>query len=135
MLKGTSAVGPSWRQVAPNNPKLQILLDKGKVTLNDNNQRKRFQILSFPRAAILDFMTSPNCLYCWKAEVLLLETKGQRSDVRKSKMAARAKFKTRNLFRLLLLLNVTFPLPSKICNLSIISSNVGSIRASSRGSI
>ena len=39
-------------------------------------------------------------LYCWKAEVLLFETIGQRSDVMKSKMAARRKFKTRNLFRL-----------------------------------
>ena len=34
----------------------------------------------------------------------------------KSKMVARGKFKSRNLFRLLLLLNVTFPLSSKICN-------------------
>ena len=48
-------------------PKLQILLDKGKV----------------------DFMTSLRCLYCWKAEVLLFETIGQRGDVMKSKMAAR----------------------------------------------
>ena len=105
--------------------KLQILLDKGKVTLNDNNQRKRFQILSFPRAAILDFMTSLRCLYCWKAEVLLFETKVQRCDIIKSEMAAGRKFKSHNLFcLLLLLLNVTFPLGSKICNQDIICSTV-----------
>ena len=114
--------------------KLQILLDKGKVTFNNNNKRKRFRLLNFPRSAILDFMTSLRCLHCWKAEVLLFETIGQRSDVMKSKMAARGKFKTRNLFRLLLL-NVTFPLSSKICNLLIIWSNLGSTRASSRSSL
>ena len=87
--------------------KLQILLDKGKVTFNNNNnKRERFGLLNFLRAAILDFMTSLHCLYCWKAEVLLFETIGQRSDVMKSKMVACGKFKTRNLFRLLLLLNV-----------------------------
>ena len=116
--------------------KLQILLDKGKVTFNNDNKRKRFWLLIFPRTAILDFMTSLRCLYCWKAEVLLFETIGQRSDVMKSKMAAHGKFKTRNLFRLLLLLlNVTFPLPSKICNLGIIWSNLGSTHASSLGSL
>ena len=83
-------------------PKLQILLDKGKVTFNNNNKRKRFRLLNFPHAAILDFMMSLRCLYCWKAEVLLFETIGQLSDVMKSKMAVRRKFKTRNLFRLLL---------------------------------
>ena len=101
-------------------PKLQILLDKGNVPFNNNNKRKRCRLLNFPRAAMLDFMTSLRCLYCWKAEVLLFETLGQRSDVMKSKMAAREKFKSRNLFRLLLILNVTFPLPSKIFNLGII---------------
>ena len=54
-------------------PKLRILLDKGKVTFHINNKRKRFRLLNFPRAAILDFMTSVCCLYCWKAEVLLFE--------------------------------------------------------------
>ena len=78
-------------------PKLQIFLDKGKVTFNYNNKRKRFRLLNFLRAAILDFMTSRPCLYCWKAQVLLFETIGQRSDVMKSKMAARRKFKRRNL--------------------------------------
>ena len=83
-------------------PKLQILLDKGKVTFNNNNKRERFRLLNFLRAVILDFMTSLRCLYCWKAEVLLIETIGQHSDVMKSKMAAREKFKTQNLFHLLL---------------------------------
>ena len=78
-------------------PKLQIFLDKGKVTFNYNTKRKRFRLLNFLRAAILDFMTSRRCLYCWKAKVLLFETIGQRSDVMKSKMAARRKFKRRNL--------------------------------------
>ena len=120
-------------------PKLQILLDKGEVTFNNNNKRKRFRLFNFPRAAILDFMTSLRCLYCWKAEVLLFETIGQRSDVMKSKMAAHGKFKTRNIFRLLLLLllllNVTFPLYGKFCNLGIIWSNLVSTRTSSRGSL
>ena len=115
-------------------PKLQILLDKGKVTFNTNNKRKRFQLLNFAPTAILDFMTLLCCLYCWKAEVLLFETMGQRSDVMKSKMAAHGKFKSRNLFRLLLLyLNATFPLSSKICNLGIIWSNLGLTHASGRG--
>ena len=70
-------------------PKLQISLDKGKVTFNNNNKQKRFRLINFPRAAILDFMTSLRCLYCWTAEVLLFETIGQRTDVMKSKMAAR----------------------------------------------
>ena len=52
-------------------------------------------------------MTLLRCLYCWIAEVLLFETIGQRSDVMKSKMAVRGKLKSRNLFRLLFLLNVT----------------------------
>ena len=116
-------------------PNLQILLDRGKVTFNNNNKRKRFRLLNFPRAAILDFMTSLRCLYCWKAGVPLFATTGQRSDVMKSKMAARGKFKSRNLFGLLLLLNVTFPLSSKICNLGIIWSNLESTHASNRGSL
>ena len=55
-------------------PKLQILLDKGKVTFNNKNKWKRFRLLNFQCTAILDFMTSLRCLYCWKAEVLLFET-------------------------------------------------------------
>ena len=68
-------------------PTLQILLDKGNVTFNNNNnnnnndddddddddddnnddnnnnnnKRKRFRLLNFPHAAILDFMTSLLC--------------------------------------------------------------------------
>ena len=114
-------------------PKLHILLEEVKVTLN--NKRKRFRVLNFPRAAILDFMTSVRCLYCWKAEVLLFETIGHHSDILKSKMAVHGKFKTQNLFQLLLLLNVTFPLSSKICNLDIIWSNLASTRTNSQGSL
>ena len=125
-------VDPKLLQIMP---KLQILLDKGKVAFNNNNKRKRFRLLNFPRTAVLDFMTSLHCLYCWKAEILLFETIGQCSDVMKSKMAARGKFKSRNLFRLLLLLNVTFPSSSKICKLGIVWSNLASTRANSRGSL
>ena len=80
-------------------PKLQISLDKRKVTFNNKNKQEQFRLINFPRAAILDFMTSLRCLYCWTAEVLLFETIGQRSDIMKSKMAARGKFNNRNLFR------------------------------------
>ena len=52
-----AAVDPKLLQMMP---KLQILLDKGNVTFN-NNKRKRFRVLNFPRAAILDFMTSLCC--------------------------------------------------------------------------
>ena len=72
-------------------PKLQILLDKRNVTLNNNNKRKRFRLLNFLHAAILDFMMSLHCFYCWKAEVLLFETIGQCSDVIKFKIEAREK--------------------------------------------
>ena len=101
-------------------PKLQILLDKGNVTFNNNNKWKKFRLLNFLHAAILDSMMSLRCLYCSKAEALLFATIGQRSDIMKSKMAVHKKFKSRNLFHLLLLLNVTFPLSGKICNLGII---------------
>ena len=118
-------------------PKLQILLDKGKVTFNNNDKQNSFRVLNFPWAAILDFMMSLRCLYCWKAEVLLFETIGQRSDGNdvNFKMAVHGKFKTRILFRLLSLLNVTFPMSSKICNLGIIWSNLASTCASSQGSL
>ena len=42
-------------------PKLQNLLNKGNVTFNNYNKRKRFRVLNFPRAAILDFMTPLPC--------------------------------------------------------------------------
>ena len=63
---------------------LQILPDKGNVKFNNNSKRKRFRLLNFPRAAILDLITSLRCPYCWKAKVLLFETIGQRRDVVKN---------------------------------------------------
>ena len=93
-----------------------------------NNKRKRFRLLN------LDFISDALPLLL-ESCVLLFETIGQRSDVMKSKMAARGKFKTRNRFCSLLLLNVTFPLSSKICNLGFICSNITSTRANSRGSL
>ena len=42
-------------------PKLEILLDKGNATFNNNNKRKTFRLSNFPRAAIFDFMTSLRC--------------------------------------------------------------------------
>ena len=74
-------------------PKLQILLDNGNVTLNNNHKRKRFRLLNFSLAAILDFIASLRCLCYWKTDVLVFETIGQGSDVIKSKMAAREKLK------------------------------------------
>ena len=116
-------------------PKLQILLDKGNVTFNNNTKRKRFRVLNFPRAAILNFMTSLRCpIVSNKKTSAFLQSK-QHSDVMKSKMAARGKFETRIFFRLLLLLNVTLPLSRKICNLGITWSNLASTRANSRGSL
>ena len=41
-------------------PKLQMLLDKGNITFN-NNKQKRFWLLHVLRAAILAFMTSLRC--------------------------------------------------------------------------
>ena len=65
----------------------------------------------------------------------MFETIGQDSDVIKSKMAARGKFKSGNFFRLLLLLlfNVKFPLSSKICNLDIIWSNLAGYTSIKKG--
>ena len=67
--------------------KLQILSDKGDITFHIDQKRKILPFLSFPRAAILDFMTSLRCPIVW----------GQRTDVIKFKMAARGKFKNDNL--------------------------------------
>ena len=47
----------------------------------------------------MDFMTSVRCRFCKEVEVLLCETIGQRIDVIYSKVAARGKFKSDNLFR------------------------------------
>ena len=87
-------------------PKLQFLLNKGDIAFNNlfiyyDNKWRRLSLLNFPRAAILDFMKSLRCRYCWEAEVLLCETIGQRIDVINSKMAAHGKFKTDNFFCLL----------------------------------
>ena len=45
-------------------PKLQILLDKVKITFNKNSKQKRLSLSNLLRAAILDFMTSLHCRYC-----------------------------------------------------------------------
>ena len=45
-------------------PKLQILPEKVKITLNKNNKRKRLLLLNFPPAAIFDFITSLRCRDC-----------------------------------------------------------------------
>ena len=116
-------------------PKLQFLLDKGNATFNDNNKRKRFWLLNSPRVAILDFMTSLHCHIVSNKRTSAFQQQRQCSDVIKSKMAACRKFKSRTLFPLLLLLNVTFPLSRKICNLGIICSNLVSTCANSRGSL
>ena len=59
-------------------------------------------------------MTSVGCPYCYKLEVLLCETIGQRNDVIKSKMAARGKLKKGSIFRFD---QYVSPLSDKICNL------------------
>ena len=41
--------------------KLQILSDKGDITFHIDQKRKMLPFLCFPRAAILDFMTSLHC--------------------------------------------------------------------------
>ena len=51
-------VDPKLLQIMP---KLPILVDKGNITFDNNNKRKRFRLLNSPRAAILDFMTSLHC--------------------------------------------------------------------------
>ena len=66
-----AAVDPKLLQMMP---KLQILLDKGNVTFNNNNnnnnnnKRRGLRVLNFPRAAILDFMTSLRCAIVSKKE-------------------------------------------------------------------
>ena len=74
---------------------------------------------NFSHAAILDFMMSLHCPIDSNKRTLAFQQPRESSDVMKSKMAARRKSKSQNLFPLLLL-NVTFPLYSKICNLGII---------------
>ena len=93
---------------------------------------------NFSRASILDFITSLHCPIVSNKRTSAFQQQRQHSDVMKSKMASGGKFKSRSLFRLfllLLLLNVTFPLSDKICNLGIIYSNLASTRANSRSHI
>ena len=91
---------------------------------------------NFSRASILDFITSLYCPNGSNKRTSAFQQQRQHSDVMKSKMASGGKFKSRSLFRLfLLLLNVTFPLSDKICNLGIIYSNLASTRANSRSHI
>ena len=66
------------------------------------------RFLNFPRAAIL-VMTSLSCTFVSNKRTSAFQQRRQRSDVMKSKMAARGKFKGRNLFHLLLLLMLRFP--------------------------
>ena len=88
---------------------------------------------NFSCAAMLDFMSSLRCPIVLNKMTLAFQQQRHRSDLVKSKMAARWKFKSRNLFRLLLSVNVTFlPLSGKICNLGIICSNLASTSANSR---
>ena len=81
-------------------------------------------------------MTSLHCPIVLSKMTSVSQQQRQRSDAMKSKMAARGKFKSQNLCRLLLLINVTFlPSSSKICNLGIIWNNLASTRVNSRGSL
>ena len=89
---------------------LQILLPKGNVTFNNNNKQNRLWLLNFLPAAISDFIMSQRCTFVSNRRTSAFQQQRQRSDFMKSKMAARRKFKSGNLFCLSLLLNVTFPL-------------------------
>ena len=71
-------VGVKLREIMP---KLQFLLNKGDITFNYNNKQRRLSLLNFLHSAILDFMMSLHCCYCWEEEVLLCETIGQCIDV------------------------------------------------------
>ena len=57
---------------------------------------------NFLRAAILYFITSLYCPIVSNKRNSAFQQQRQPSDVMKSKMAARGKFKSRNLFRLLI---------------------------------
>ena len=114
-------------------PKLQMLLHKGNVTFNNNNKRKRFRLLNFPHCAI-SFHDVTALLYCFKQKNLsftTIETAQWRHEI---KDGGAREFKSWNLFRLLILLSVAFPLSSKNCNLGIIWSHLASTHANSRSS-
>ena len=76
--------------------KLQILPDKVKITFNKNNKQKYTIAFKFPARRHLGFYDATAMSLLLKAELLLFETIGQCSDIMKSKMAARGKFKSDN---------------------------------------
>ena len=67
-------------------PRLHILLNKGDITFNYNNKRRRLSLLNVLRAAILDFMTSLRCRCCWAAEATSFP--GSLSEKRETLVAA-----------------------------------------------
>ena len=71
------------------------------------------EISAFKFPARCHFMTSLHCPIISNKRTSAFQQKRQRSDIMKSKMAVHKKFDSRNLFRLLLFLNVIFPLSSK----------------------
>ena len=79
---------------------------------------------NFSHASILGFMTSLRRPIVSNKRASVFQQQRQRNDVMKSKMAARGKFKSRNIFWLLVLLNVTLSLSSKTYNLGITRSNL-----------
>ena len=76
-------------------PKLQIFPDKVKITFNKIINRKNYRF-RISRVRHLGFYDVTELSLMLKAELLLFATIGQHSDVTKSKMAARGKFKSDN---------------------------------------
>ena len=72
--------------------------------------------LKFPVCRHLGFHGITAFPYCFKRRTSAFHQQRQCSYVMKSKMAARGKFKSQNIIRLLLLINATFPFSGKICN-------------------
>ena len=73
-----------------------MLPDKVKITFNKNNKRAMIITFKFPAHWHHGFHDVIALSLLLKAEVLLFKTKGQRSDVMKSKMAAHGKLKSDN---------------------------------------
>ena len=90
--------------------------------LNNSYKQKRFWLLNFPDAAILDFMTSLRCPIVSNKRTSAFQQQKQHSNIMKYKMVVRGKFKA-EISSIYNLLNVIFPLSSKICNYGIIWSN------------
>ena len=88
--------------------KLQILLDKGNVTFNNNNKWKERQLLNAPRAAIFD-----PCV------VLLFQTKEPQLSNNKGNAVTSVMKILKPKFVPFIIIKCTFPLCSKICNLHI----------------